>query len=778
MPTPASEPSRGAPLAEDELAPGSCALGTAWISEFDLSTLLSDLGLNCLGGDDGDQEAVLAAEQEALATYDATIVDITGRIAEYLPAGPALAAVLAQRGPAGVSDLELPGIAASYRRLAGWAQAGELAAVAEIAARSAAGNPKIGTDDYGRPRQLPPEAAAQVALAMQMSQPGASDWVNLAMEMRWRLPSTGAALSAGAIDMARARIIADGTSVLPDELASAVEERVLPSAADQTTGQLRGAVCRAVIAIDPKGAEERRKDTERRAKVALYPDDQGTATLTGSCLPGVHAAAAMARISAMARALKASGAHGGLDLLRAHIYLGLLLGTIPTIPPPADGPLDEPPADDPPDEPGPDGLPHEPAANGSLDGLPTDDGHNDAPAANDRSGRLPADDCADQPPNGDSPENLPAAGPRISPAGGPDHPVSADRRDTADSARPATRQRRDCPAGDDCPPTAWQDIPPPTDEDAPTDADWDPGDMAIEFPTSEDTEEDGRAELPAPDWPTLPARLPGAGTAAPSQAGSARPPVGLLDVVIPWSALTGDTTQPGLLSWIGPVDGLQARQLFFLAACSAETQWQVVVTDEEGRALAVERARLGSSSRARQDRGGTIGVVGRITVTIRASCLSSALTSGRSEYYASASGTDCARRVAGIVRAILRACARAAGRAQAEREASGDAGACSHITASAAYRPPPRIREHVAARDITCRFLTCGQPAWRTDLDHTVPWHKGGPTCACNLGGCCRTHHKIKQLPGWQLAQPQPGMFRWTTPAGRSYLVKRDVYPV
>jgi hypothetical protein len=67
---------------------------------------------------------------------------------------------------------------------------------------------------------------------------------------------------------------------------------------------------------------------------------------------------------------------------------------------------------------------------------------------------------------------------------------------------------------------------------------------------------------------------------------------------------------------------------------------------------------------------------------------------------------------------------------------------------------------------------------WRTDLDHTLPWHKGGLTCTCNIGGCCRTHLKIKQLPGWSLQQPRPGVCIWTTPAGRSYQVRPDPYPV
>ena len=297
--------------------------------------------------------------------------------------------------PTAATNWELPGIAASCRRLAAWAQAGELAAVAEIAARAAAANSRIPTGENGCPQVVPPEAAAQVALQLQMSQPGAAGWVDLAMQLRWRLPATGAALSAGTIDLGRARIIAEGTSVLPDELARAVEDRVLPAASDQTTGQLRGAVRRAVIAVDPEGAEQRRADAERRAKVSLYPDEEGTATLTGTGLPGVHAAAAMARITAMARALKSSGASGGLDLLRAHILLGLLLGTMPLIPPPADGPPDGP---QPPD----DDTPGTPPADTSATGDPANDG-----PARDSVDKTPASDTsrAGDPPDDSSPDD-------------------------------------------------------------------------------------------------------------------------------------------------------------------------------------------------------------------------------------------------------------------------------------------------------------------------------------------------------------------------------------
>lgn len=79
-----------------------------------------------------------------------------------------------------------------------------------------------------------------------------------------------------------------------DEKACAVEDRVLPDAGDLTTGMPRAVLCRAVIAVDPDGAEKRRKEAERQARVMPYPDEGNTATLTGQRLPAIHAAAAMA----------------------------------------------------------------------------------------------------------------------------------------------------------------------------------------------------------------------------------------------------------------------------------------------------------------------------------------------------------------------------------------------------------------------------------------------------------------------------------------------------
>ena len=80
------------------------------------------------------------------------------------------------------------------------------------------------------------------------------------------------------------------------------------------------------------------------------------------------------------------------------------------------------------------------------------------------------------------------------------------------------------------------------------------------------------------------------------------------------------------------------------------------------------------------------------------------------------------------------------------------------------------------ARDRTCRNPVCRQPAWRADLDHTIPWENGGPTCACNLGGACRRDHQLKQHPRWKLRQTKPGWFEWTAPSGRTYTSEPATY--
>ena len=670
---------------------------TSFVVDFDLAGLIAGLGIDC--GNAEDQEAILAAEQAALAASPTPPVDVPGRVAGLLPTGPGLAAWLASASTSSVGDAELPDVALGYRRLAAWAQAQELAAVAEMASRAAIRRDRA--DEAGRPGQVLPEAGAEVALALTMAQLTAMDWTGLATRLRWQLPATGDALAAGQIDLARARIITEATAPLPDEIARVVEDRVLPAAGGQTTGQLRASVRRAVIAADPGGADRRRQHAERCAKVSLYPDHDGTATLVGTGLPGVSAAAALARITAIARALKKAGHSGGLDYLRAYTMLGLLLGTLPPTQP---GSLIEgaPPGTPPPGTPPP-GTP--------PPGTP--------PPGTPRPSAEPPDPA-------DSP---------------PVQPPPAALADPVDS--PPVQPR----------PTALADL----DRGIPNERDGDS--WHGELDDDEGIDLDG-----APvSWPPLPTGLlaPLSGVPPPRPKPGCPPP-GLLDVLLPWSALTASPApEPAVLGRIGPVTPIQTRQLLDLAVRHPATQWRIIVTDDDGYARAIERIRVRSPAGKIRAGPPTTPVIGRMTITIRADAV----------------GRDQRLMGTGLRASLLRAAARAAARARVSEATDAAAGGCTHDSASVAYRPAPRLREFVVARDATCTFPPCGQPAWRADLDHAIPWHRGGPTCACNLSARCRTHHKIKQLPGWRLDQPQPGTLRWTTPAGRTYAVQPNRYP-
>ncbi|HEX2821219.1 MAG TPA: HNH endonuclease signature motif containing protein, partial [Streptosporangiaceae bacterium] len=65
-------------------------------------------------------------------------------------------------------------------------------------------------------------------------------------------------------------------------------------------------------------------------------------------------------------------------------------------------------------------------------------------------------------------------------------------------------------------------------------------------------------------------------------------------------------------------------------------------------------------------------------------------------------------------------------------------GPCDHGQAQGGYRPGRTLRHLVAARNATCTAPGCGRPAASCDLDHTTPWHHGGPTCPCNLSPPCK----------------------------------------
>ncbi|MBV9162836.1 MAG: HNH endonuclease [Pseudonocardiales bacterium] len=83
--------------------------------------------------------------------------------------------------------------------------------------------------------------------------------------------------------------------------------------------------------------------------------------------------------------------------------------------------------------------------------------------------------------------------------------------------------------------------------------------------------------------------------------------------------------------------------------------------------------------------------------------------------------------------------------------------------------PDAALRRHVEIRDRYCVMIGCRAPARSTDTDHTHDRVRGGATVDHNLGNVCRHDHRMKHESGWQLHQPEAGVFRWISRLGHVY---------
>ena len=488
-----------------------------------------------------------------------------GGAADRLVPGMVLSG-LAEREWAGgltrVSDDALIGLMTAWRRLASWAAAGEAAAIAELSQR------RLAEVAAGADPRLAEHVGDEIAPPLTLTMRGADLLLSFATRLE-ALPLTRSALAAGEIDRAKAQVIVDEVTGLDPAHAAAVEAAVIGQAPGQTTGQLRAATRRAVLAADPGAARRRREAAQREARVEVWDEPAGTAALAGRDLPPAEVLAADRHISSVARRLRAAGVVGTLDQLRACAYTGLLAGDSTEV----------------------------------------------------IIGRLTT---ATTSPGGAS-----------SAAGGPLSAV-----------------------------------------------------------------------------PQAPGPLP------------AMPLAGTVHLTMPLTALFDGGTAPGEVAGFGPVSAGDAQALIRQLAAHEATRWCITLTGKDGRALAHGCARLSGSKPASANTApGDSGW--ELTVTIRP--------------FADAQ--------------------------------------CFHAREGKGYSPSASLRHLICVRQRTCAFPGCRRPAIQCDLDHTVPYDRGGKTCECNLAPLCRAHHQAKQLRGWRLEQPRPGVLIWTLPHGRRYRAGPSIYP-
>ncbi|MEX1126905.1 MAG: DUF222 domain-containing protein [Acidimicrobiia bacterium] len=95
-------------------------------------------------------------------------------------------------------------------------------------------------------------------------------------------------------------------------------------------------------------------------------------------------------------------------------------------------------------------------------------------------------------------------------------------------------------------------------------------------------------------------------------------------------------------------------------------------------------------------------------------------------------------------------------------------------TGTTRRRPTTHQKRQVEARNPTCAFPGCRNPASECDIDHTIAYSQGGPTEPDNLAPLCRHDHRLKHKPGWKLQRLAPGIYQWTSPLGHTYTVEPE----
>jgi hypothetical protein len=155
----------------------------------------------------------------------------------------------------------------------------------------------------------------QVGAALRLSPGHAGDRLAVGRTLVDQLPATLAMLDLGEITYLHAKRLAEVVVPFDAKTTAKIEDRVLVRAADQSVGQFGASVRRAVMAADPRLAEQRREDAVAQRCVVIIPQPDGLAELS-ALLPAEGATLIKTVLDSLA-AGKTSGETRTMDQRRA-----------------------------------------------------------------------------------------------------------------------------------------------------------------------------------------------------------------------------------------------------------------------------------------------------------------------------------------------------------------------------------------------------------------------------------------------------------------------------
>ncbi len=292
-----------------------------------------------VGGDDGAWAPMFGVEPErvvasaARAADGSLVLDAARLLAapsadwlEHQDPGPELSWRLAAADPEAGDDYAVVELIAAWTRLASWAQAGAARAAAALADRASQIVPETpvtgGSDHPRRARRtsrVRNVAAHEIAMRLCITRDAAQTMIDNGRALTGPLWPVGDALTAGHIDLTRARAFVTGLDHVPTQVAIAVQDQVLPTAPRRTARQVTGDIARALIAVDPHDAEQRHQRARTERKVCHpTPLPHGMAGMW-CVFPAVDATALDLALDAAATAARADGDPRTTDQLRADL---------------------------------------------------------------------------------------------------------------------------------------------------------------------------------------------------------------------------------------------------------------------------------------------------------------------------------------------------------------------------------------------------------------------------------------------------------------------------
>src|SRR5882724_11203970 len=229
---------------------------------------------------------------------------------------------LAVIDPAKVDDAGRIDLLVAYERQIAWLAAAQQRVLAELDGSALNWNGKQRID----------YTQEQVGAALRLSPGHAADRLAVGRTLVDRLPTTLSLLEGGEITYLHAKNLAESALPFNAKTTGEIEERVLRRAADQTVGQFTASVRRAVIAADPRRAEQRHADALAERRVVVTPQPDGMAELW-AWLPAEGAALVKTVLDSLAT-VKTPGDGRVIDQRRADALIDVFARVIgdPTLP--------------------------------------------------------------------------------------------------------------------------------------------------------------------------------------------------------------------------------------------------------------------------------------------------------------------------------------------------------------------------------------------------------------------------------------------------------------